>query len=143
MIVLDAGAYFESLLGSSGGRIVDGVMWQDEPVAPELFSVEVLQRIVQVTKNNAVSRTVGEQMFSDLELAPVELVSHRALMGPALRYTCALSACDALYVALAKMLECPLITADGRLAATAAEQFGLVVTRIPTAGRSGPGRSAS
>lgn len=135
MIVVDGGAYFEALLGSRGGVVVADRLEEDDGVAPELFDAEVLHRITRAAKKGAIDPQLAERMVVNLERSAIERFRHRPLLRSAFRLTAALSGYDALYVALADMLQCELMTTDGRLAATAAEQFGVTVTRVPTSGR--------
>jgi len=53
---------------------------------------------------------------SDLRRLPVERVSHRLLMERCWELRDNVTVYDAVYVALAELLDAPLVTADGKLA---------------------------
>ena len=57
------------------------------------------------------------------------------LLAVARRFAVSVSGYDALYVALAAVLDCPVVTTDARLAKTAVQQFGLSVLQLPSSGR--------
>lgn len=62
-------------------------------------------------------------------------MGHGLLLEQAFGLSAALSGYDALYVALARQLGCPLVTADARLARTARRQFGIAVEDVTASGR--------
>lgn len=85
--------------------------------APDLVDVET----VSVLRKRWLRRTLTEKQFSaavaHLQQLPFERVPTRQLMGRAFELRANVSAYDACYVALAELLGCKLVTADGRLAA--------------------------
>lgn len=103
----------------------------DSAFAPELLDAEVFAVLTRRRKRAAISTDRYREGLEVLVTAPVERVSNRRLIHDAAALTSALSEYDALYAALARRLGCPLLTADARLAATAAEQVGLVVVHVP------------
>ena len=60
--------------------------------------------------------TRAQQAMDDLADLALERYSHRVLLPRAWQLRSNLTAYDAAYVALAELLEAPLITADARLA---------------------------
>ncbi|WP_419837628.1 type II toxin-antitoxin system VapC family toxin [Candidatus Poriferisodalis sp.] len=62
-----------------------------------------------------VSASRAETLLRDLEAVPIRRVPHRRLVVTAWKHRHNVSAYDALYVALAELLDAPLLTADGRL----------------------------
>ncbi len=115
MIVLDASAALKMVLSHEGSEaLVVRVVGKDIH-APALIEVEVvsglrrLQRQRQITEDRAM---IGLEWFLDLGIE-----KHH---GPeltrrifALRHS--LSSYDAAYIAVAELIEAPLLTADGRL----------------------------
>jgi predicted nucleic acid-binding protein len=134
VIVIDAGAFLEVLLRSSAGLIVEP-MFDDDVLAPDLLDAEVFNRLVRAEQHNMLDSTAVDERIALLRDAPIDRVPCRDLLTAARAFAAALSGYDALYAALAATLACPLVTTDARLARTAAGQFGVVVTHVPTSGR--------
>lgn len=117
MIVLDASAAVELLLNTPlGARVGDRLAGDAETLhAPHLLDVEVLH----VVRRLCVSGTLGErrarQALADLADLPVVRYSHEDLIGLAWTMRAALTAYDAMYVALAEALDATVVTCDGRL----------------------------
>ena len=58
----------------------------------------------------------AEMALSDLTVWPIDRISHRTLVLSAWKHYSNVSAFDAFYVAAARAMGVPLLTADGRLA---------------------------
>lgn len=84
--------------------------------APELVDVEV----VSVLRRRWLAKTLSARRFAtavdDLGVLPVQRFPMRSLLTRAYELRANVSAYDAVYVALAEGLGCPLLTADRRLA---------------------------
>lgn len=129
-MVLDASALIEVLLHPSSQPYVESLVASRTMYAPELLDAEVLSRLVKEQKRGALT---GERMgraIARLLSAPVTRVPHGHLLHDAWQRSSALSAYDALYVALAAQLGVGLVTADRRLAN--APKLGVPVTLIST-----------
>lgn len=135
MIVLDAGAFVEVLRGSAGGRTVGDLLKVHEAAVPHLFDAEVLAVLVRERKAGALAAVELAERVEVLRDARVERFPHGSLLAAAARLADALSGYDALYVALAVALDCPLVTADRRLAGTVTGQLGVATVQIPSSGR--------
>lgn len=135
MKVIDAAAFFEVLIRSSSGLAAERILLEEEVCTPHLFDAEVFHRLVQAGKNGVLPLAEVHSGLDDLRDAPFTRVEHSVLLKAAFEVSAALSGYDALYVALARQLSCPLVTADGRLARTARRQFGLTVEEVTTSGR--------
>ena len=118
MIVLDASATLEILLGSRRGIEAQGWYVSEQSHAPEVIGYEVLSAIRgkargrELTADEARAAMLDfEDVENGLELWPLlEVQTERAIQ---LRDN--VSSYDATYVALAEILQCPLVTADARL----------------------------
>lgn len=118
MIVLDA-SVLANVVGDDGAvgaraRILVG---EAESLAgPDLVDVET----VAVLRRRWLAGTVDDRRFeqavADLADLPLVRFPTLALMRRAFELRADVTAYDACYVALAELLECPLVTADGRLA---------------------------
>ena len=118
MIVLDASAAIELLLNTSlGERVGERLAGSGETLhAPHLLDVEVLHVVRRLCAGGTVGERRARQALTDLADLPVVRYSHEDLIGRAWTMRAALTAYDAMYVALAEALEATVVTCDGRLA---------------------------
>ena len=114
MIVVDASAAVSALLSDGDGR---RMVSESRLAAPHLVDAEVVQTLRKLLIRGSLTTREAEravQRWSRLGVERFPLVGLVARMW-ALRDN--VSAYDAAYVALAEALDCPLLTADARLAA--------------------------
>lgn len=118
MIVLDASAAIEMVLGSAVGREVAArVAPSDLSVhAPHLLLVEGVSVIRRLEAGGVIDGRRAREAVEDLGDLDVEYYDHAPLVPRmwALRHN--LTAYDAAYVALAEGLDAALVTTDGRIA---------------------------
>jgi predicted nucleic acid-binding protein len=118
VIVLDASAVVELLLGTPLGRaiasrIADPVM----PLhIPHLTDVEVDQALRRYARKGEIGEADGEQAIVDLRELDLERHPHEPLMERVWELRDNLTAYDAVYLALAEALEATLVTCDAALA---------------------------
>ena len=117
MIVSDASAVVLAL-GDDGsaGDVVRERLSGERIIAPELLDVEV---VAAWRRHEAAGRLDARRAAlarTDLRELPVERVSHRLLMERCWEMRANVTVYDAVYVALAELLDVPLVTADRRLA---------------------------
>jgi predicted nucleic acid-binding protein len=118
MIVIDSSAVIEMLIDSPKAPMVKGLYMAEQSHAPELISFEVLSGIRgnlrghKLTWQEAeVAMLDFEDVEANLELWPLlDVMTEHAIQ---LREN--VSSYDATYVTLAKILPCPLVTADAKL----------------------------
>ncbi|HWJ54977.1 MAG TPA: type II toxin-antitoxin system VapC family toxin [Vicinamibacterales bacterium] len=118
MIVLDASAILELLLGTPAGlevgaRLADPAMALHVPHLIDLEVAQVLRRYVrdaQLTEKDAVNAL---QDLRDLDLTRH---AHEPLLGRVWALRQNFSVYDAVYVALSEVLDASLVTCDRRLA---------------------------
>jgi len=84
--------------------------------APHLVDAEVGQALRRSVRAGELSASAGEDALWELGELRVRRISHELLVLQAWELRDQVSFYDALYVALAEMLEEPLITFDARLA---------------------------
>ena len=117
MIVLDASAVLELLLGTAHGRRVAARLAEADDTlhAPSLVDVEVLHVLRRLTRSRALGADEAESALSDLEALDLERHDHLPVLRRAWDLRANVSAYDAVYVALAEALDAPLLTCDTKL----------------------------
>jgi predicted nucleic acid-binding protein len=83
---------------------------------PHLADVEVTQALRRYLRDRVLDADAAESALVDLRLLDLERHAHEPLLDRVWALRDNLSACDAVYVALAEALDEPLLTCDGRLA---------------------------
>ena len=118
MIVVDASALLELLLSTAAGRAVgERIFDPSESLhAPELVDLEVAQVLRRYERSRALGATRAGEALRDFEALPLERYSHRLLLQRAWELRANLTLYDAAYVALAELLDAPLLTCDPSLA---------------------------
>ena len=117
MIVLDASALLELLLGTERGRTV-AVRIADPAIglhAPHLADVEVAQALRRYVREGEIEPSSAATALDDLRSLDLERHAHEPLLGRVWALRENLTAYDAVYVALAEALDSTLLTCDGRL----------------------------
>jgi predicted nucleic acid-binding protein len=118
MIVLDASALAEALLTTTPSAVDLRQRLAAEPivVAPDLIDVET----GAVLRRQWLTGRVTEQSFRTMldELGEIPIVRYptRQFLGRAYELRHNVTIADAMYIALAEGLRCPLVTGDARLA---------------------------
>ena len=117
MIVLDASAAIEWLIKSSKGTKVDRRLFS-RPVTihvPHLLDVEIAQVLRRYVRERIMTASRGEEALQDLHYLPLDRYPHDILMPRVWELRAALTAYDAVYVALAELLDAPLVTCDRKI----------------------------
>ena len=118
MIVLDASAAIEWLLQSPAGVRIDKRIFSPSQSlhAPHLLDVEVAQVLRRYAREKTISELRAEEALEDLRDLPLNRYPHDFLLPRVWELRATLTAYDAVYVALAEVLDAPLLTCDGRIA---------------------------
>ena len=135
MLVIDASAAIEILIGSNAGaRWRDRVLRADETLqAPYLIDIEVmsgLRRLASARETLASRAERAVENFSNLRLVRC---GHLVLLPRIWELRHNLSAYDATYVALAELLRAPLLTNDARLSRSHGHGAEIILLENPTA----------
>lgn len=118
MIVLDASAAIEWLLQSPAGIKIDKrIVSREESLhAPHLLDVEAAQVLRRYVRDKTIAAQRGQEALEDLGDLPLSRYPHDFLIPRVWELRATLTAYDAVYVALAELLDAPLLTCDGRIA---------------------------
>jgi predicted nucleic acid-binding protein len=119
VIVVDASALLEALLRTPAAKAVEARLFSPRQTlhAPHLLDVEIAQVIRRYAMAGEVDRERGRAALADLADFPLRRYPHTFLLPRVWDLRNNLSAYDATYVALAEVLDAPLLTRDQRLAA--------------------------
>ncbi len=121
MIVIDASALVEALLGMPASEQVEEWLFGSREAvhAPHLIDAEIAQVVRRYASRGYISAETGHSAMIDL--MDLQLLRHRHdfLLPRVWELRNNLTAYDAVYVALAEVLDAPLITRDRRIAGAA------------------------
>jgi predicted nucleic acid-binding protein len=129
LIVVDASALFELLLGPKA-KEVSAWIRAEQTHTTDLAGFEILSAVRGHVRASKVTPERAAQMMRDyvdlqftLEIWPLsDVLNERAIE---LRHS--LTSYDATYVALAELFDCPLITADAKIARSSGHHAQVVV----------------
>jgi len=117
MAVVDASVIFEFL--TPGGRektVAERLLGRQKAFwAPELLDAEVGNALRRAVRRGLINADQAAEALGELRMLPIHRVSHERLAQFAWLLRDNVSFYDGLYVALAQLLEKPLLTFDARL----------------------------
>ncbi len=118
MIVVDASAALELLLGTPRGQVLAERFFAPGETlhAPYLIDLETAQVLRRYSSTGEVTPERGLQALADLADLPLSRYPHTLLLPRIWELRHNATAYDAAYLALAEALDAPLVTADARLA---------------------------
>lgn len=114
--VIDASVAVEYLLRTPLGITLADTVENASLTAPELLDPEVMSALRRAVLTGRLDESRAVMALSDLALWPIDRISHRTLALTAWEHYSNVSAYDAFYIAAARAMGVPLLTADGRLA---------------------------
>ena len=117
MIVLDASAVVEYLLGRPAGVLVDVALSSEPTSAPHLLDVEVAAVVRRFELRGELEATSATGCIQDLKGLPIRRYPHGPLITRACTWRHNVTVYDGVYLALAEALDATLITLDASLAA--------------------------
>lgn len=130
MIVVDASAMVELLLGTDLGRRIDErVMAAPARHAPYLVDIEVVQVLRRFVLSKQLSSGRAAEAIEDLAVFPMQRHPHASLLERVFDLRANLTAYDAVYLALAEALGAPLITCDEALVKTPGRRTAVELVR--------------
>ncbi|MHB8504621.1 MAG: type II toxin-antitoxin system VapC family toxin, partial [Acidimicrobiales bacterium] len=111
MLVVDASCLFEVVVGAARAEQIRRRLAEDQdPAAPHIVDVEVFSVIRREHWLGRIDQTAADQAVEDLQAWPGERFGHRPLLPRAWELRATVRGWDAMYVALAEALDCPLLT---------------------------------
>ena len=118
MIVLDASAALEVLLQTpAAARVSRRIFASGETLhAPHLLDVEIAQVLRRYARAGVISPERGLEALTDLADFPLNRYPHDFLLPRIWQLRHNVTAYDAAYLALAEVLDAPLLTRDRALA---------------------------
>lgn len=130
MIVLDASAAIELLLGTSGFDVVADRLSTDAggAHAPHLIDVEVLHTLRRLTLTGDISGVEATEALDVFGAITIERYPHGPLTERCWELRANHSAYDAVYLALTEALDADLITSDTKLASARLRAGRVVLT---------------
>ena len=117
MIVLDASAAIELLLNTAAGTRVRMRIQRPSMTlhAPHLIDLEVAQVLRRCVRTGDLEENRAKQVLADLVALDLTRYPHDLFLSRIWQLKDNLTAYDAAYVALAEILDAPLLTLDERL----------------------------
>ena len=114
-VVIDSSALVELVARTERAPAVAQAVGAADMVAPDVVNPEVLSALRRMERIGTLTARRGVQAVDDLMDALVRRFSTLPLLAEAWTLRANVSAADALYVVLARILGCPLVTADRKL----------------------------
>ena len=129
MIVLDASAMLEQLLGTpKGQRVWETYLVESESFhVPHLLDLEVAQVLRRYAHQGMLAEHRLAQALKDFLDFPLTRYPHDPLLPRIWTLRDNFTAYDAAYIALAEVLNIPLVTCDARLAAAPGHSASLIL----------------
>ncbi|MBI2822391.1 MAG: type II toxin-antitoxin system VapC family toxin [Acidobacteria bacterium] len=117
MIVVDASALLEVLLRTPSAERVEARLFAPGQTlhAPHLLDLEIAQVLRRYTAAGELDPQRAAEALQDLADFPVERYPHILFLPRIWQLRHQMTAYDAAYVALAEVLEAPLVTRDSRV----------------------------
>ena len=122
-VVVDASVIVAALVdGGSDGEWAESMLAGEDLVAPHLMPVEVANTLRRAARAGDLSVDVAALAHGDLVRLRVDLFPYEPHAGRVWKLRDNLSPYDAWYVALAEVLDLPLVTLDRRVASASGPQ---------------------
>jgi predicted nucleic acid-binding protein len=114
-ITIDASAFVELLLRTPTGLAIARIVAGADLVAPDVINPEVMQSLRGLERGGKLTGERATKAISRLTHSDLTRVPSVGLLEDAWTLRANVSAYDACYVALARALDCPLLTTDAPL----------------------------
>jgi predicted nucleic acid-binding protein len=127
VLVVDASVVVD-LIGRFRPQPIEALLWAEDSVlaAPELLDVEVLQALRRLDKDGAIPSSRAD-VVELLQALRIRRYRHHSLRDAIWSLRKNMTAYDAAYVSLARLLDATLVTRDAKLARTPGLDVQVVV----------------
>jgi predicted nucleic acid-binding protein len=127
LVVVDSSAVVAALCdGGSDGMWAVKHLTMASIAAPELMMFEATNILRRLEATSGITGTEASLAFEDLRSVPVETWPYEPLAERIWQLRVSVTSYDAAYVALAELLEAPLLTLDRKLARATAPRCALL-----------------
>lgn len=126
MIVVDASAVVLGLLNDGAAR---ATLAAEAVACPHLVDSEVVHALRSQVLRGDLDAGISRRVIDRWSRLGIQRVGIKGLLGRVWELRENLSAYDATYVAIAETFDCPLLTADGRLARAPGPRCSITVVR--------------
>lgn len=117
MIVVDASAVVDLVCDARGAaKLRERLLANGNAHAPHLLDIEVAGALRRLAARSEISADRAADALLDAVELPILRYPHRTLIERAWELRAHLTIADGVYVALAELLDAPLVTSDERLA---------------------------
>jgi predicted nucleic acid-binding protein len=127
-VVIDASALVNLLIHRPASSLVRNELASEDVSAPAHIDAEILHALFGLVRGKVIDEQRARLAVKRLQRMPIARAPLPPLLDEALALRHNLSGYDALYVALARQLNCSLLTADFSIAT--APRLGISVTLI-------------
>lgn len=129
MIVVDASALAAALLTEAGADAVTHRLFADDADlhAPHLIDLEIASILRKLTSRGLIGPNRAELALEDFQRLELTRYPHALLLPRVWALRDNLTPYDAAYIALAELLDTPLVTRDRRLAEAPGHQVEVEV----------------
>jgi predicted nucleic acid-binding protein len=114
-VVIDSSALVDLVAQTERAPAVAQAVGSTDMVATDVVNPEVLSALVRLERTGTLTARRAVQAVDDLMDAPVRRFSTVPLLAEAWTLRANVTAADACYVVLARILRCPLVAADRKL----------------------------
>ena len=116
MIIVDTSVILELFLHTPVGVRHADRIFDQERHAPELIDLEFVNVLRRFARRGATALAEADEALTNFTNFGIERHAHTVLLPRIWALRDSVSAYDASYIALAEMLDAPLLTCDARLA---------------------------
>jgi predicted nucleic acid-binding protein len=132
LIVVDASALLDVLLRTPAATALERQLFADGETlhAPHLIDLEVAQVLRRYTLSGEITDARAVDALRDLAAFPIERYWHLPFLARVWELRSNFTAYDAAYVALAEVLDAPLLTSDARLSRASGHRARIITPKM-------------
>ena len=131
MLVLDTSAALHAVAHRPAHPALLARLRSDELVAPHVIDLELLEALRGLVRGRQVTLDQAADIRSDFDALSITRYAHGGLADRIWELRHNLTAYDASYVALAEILDCPVVTSDAKMAKASGHRADVEVYEQP------------